>query len=86
MGSGGSGVSVREIMSYLESITPGPSKHSLGSIAAMAEELEEDNRGAYLPVPLLDGQSLGIAFLEWVISEQAGTGDGVPQAVKQNTT
>ena len=80
-GSGGRGVSVREIISYLETISPGPSKHSLLSIAAMAEEYAADgkiNTARLLPIPPINGRSLGIAYLEWVIYEVGG----VPQAVQ----
>ena len=70
-GAGGKGVSVHEVISCLEAISPGPSKNSLQIIAAIAEDHEADGVTDYahlLPIPLVNGRALAIAYLEFLIA------------------
>jgi hypothetical protein len=83
--SGGRGVGVKDVIFFLESISPGPSQFTLLAIASLGyattstlnniqmlidcilPRIHSQDEDLHIPVPLINGRSLSIAYLEWLV-------------------
>lgn len=68
---GGKGVTVQEVVSFLESVNPKPSRS--GNTNPISKGLREkgNKSGIIATIPLINGRALGIAYLEWLVGSGA---------------
>jgi hypothetical protein len=68
---GGKGVTVQEVVSFLESVHPKTSR--TGITSSISKNLREkgNKSGIVVTIPLINGRALGIAYLEWLVGSGA---------------
>ena len=66
---GGKGVTVQEVVSFLESVNPKPSRSGVANSKGLREKGIKS--GIVVTIPLINGRALGIAYLEWLVGSGA---------------